>query len=151
MAAMAVIDNLGRKTLLMIGAVGTAVCLAGVAVIFSYDTHRHLLVWMLMAFIALFSFSQGAVIWVYISEIFPNNVRARGASVGSLTHWLMNALISGVYPVLAERSGGKPFAFFSAMMVLQFVVVFYFCPETKAVALEQVQSTIVKGTTNATG
>jgi MFS transporter, SP family, arabinose:H+ symporter len=144
-AAMSVIDKLGRKTLLLIGAVGTAICLAGVSVIFTYGTHKNFLVWLLMAFIALFSFSQGAVIWVYLNEIFPNNVRAGGASLGSLTHWLMNALISGVYPMLAARSGGKPFAFFAAMMVLQFVVVLYFYPETKAVTLEEVQSKIAKG------
>lgn len=140
--AMSVIDRLGRRTLLLIGAAGTAVCLAGVSVIFTYGIHRNLLLWLLMAFIALFSFSQGAVIWVYLSEIFPNNIRAKGASLGSLTHWLMNALISGLYPVVAARSGGKPFAFFASMMALQFVVVFYFYPETKAVALEEVHTRI---------
>ena len=145
MVAMSVIDRLGRKTLLLIGAAGTSVCLAGVAVIFTWGTHRNYLAGLLMAFIALFSFSQGAVIWVYLSEVFPTNIRARGASLGSLTHWLMNALISGVYPVLAAKSGGKPFAFFAAMMALQFVVVLYFYPETRAVALEDVQRRIARG------
>jgi len=137
--AMSVIDKLGRRMLLLAGAVGTAMCLAGVASIFTYGVHRDLLVWLLVAFIGFFSFSQGAVIWVYLSEIFPNNIRASGASLGSLTHWLMNAFISGLYPVVAARYGGKPFGFFAGMMVVQFIVVLYFYPETKGMALEQVQ------------
>src|SRR5207249_4352448 len=92
MAAMTVIDRVGRKTLLLIGSVGTAACLAGVAAIFLTGRQEGLLVWLLMAFIAFFVFSQGAVTWVYISEVFPNRVRAKGQSLGSLTHWLMNAV-----------------------------------------------------------
>ena len=99
--AMTVIDKLGRKTLLLVGAVGTAVCLAGVAFIFSTAKHEDWLVWLLVGYIAFFAFSQGAVIWVYLSEVFPNRVRAKGQSLGSATHWVMNAIISGVFPVLA--------------------------------------------------
>ena len=94
MLAMSIIDHVGRRTLLLIGAVGTAICLAGAAAIFWTGQHEGLLVWLLIGFIASFAFSQGAVIWVYLSEIFPTAVRARGQSLGSSTHWVMNALIS---------------------------------------------------------
>lgn len=137
--AMSVIDRIGRKKLLLIGSIGTAVAQAGVAAIFLTGSHQGLLVWCLVAFIAFFAFSQGAVIWVYLSEVFPNKVRAKGQSLGSFTHWIMNAIISGVFPVLAAKSGGIPFLFFSAMMVLQFVVVLSTYPETKGYSLEQMQ------------
>jgi MFS family permease len=134
-----VIDKFGRKTLLLIGSVGTAICQAGVAYIFLSRSHEGWLVWMLVGFIASFGFSQGAVIWVYLAEVFPNRVRASGQSLGSLTHWLMNALISGIFPVIAAKSGGAPFVFFSAMMVVQFFVVLVWYPETKGVTLEGMQ------------
>ena len=137
--AMAVIDKAGRKNLLLIGSVGTAACLAGVAAIFSMNRHQELLVWLLVGFIASFAFSQGSVIWVYISEVFPNRVRAKGQSLGSLSHWLMNAAISFAFPSLAAWSKSIPFAFFSAMMVLQFFVVLFVYPETKGVTLEEMQ------------
>jgi MFS transporter, SP family, arabinose:H+ symporter len=136
---MSLIDKVGRKTLLLIGSIGTALCLSGVAAIFFTNTHQNLLVWLLMAYIAFFSISQGAVIWVYISEVFPNRVRAKGQSLGSSAHWIMNALISLVFPILAARSGGIPFVFFAAMMALQFVIVLRFYPETKGISLEQLQ------------
>ena len=139
MIAMSLIDRIGRKTLLLIGAVGTAVSLAGVAAIFFAGTHQELLVWCLVGFIASFAFSQGAVIWVYLSEVFPTRVRAKGQSLGSFTHWIMNALISAVFPVLAARSGGVPFVFFAVMMVVQFFVVLAVYPETKGYTLEEMQ------------
>lgn len=137
--AMSVIDKVGRKKLLLIGAVGTAACLAGVAAIFSTQRHQELLVWLLVGFIASFAFSQGSVIWVYISEVFPNRVRAKGQSLGSLSHWVMNAAISFAFPTLAAWSKSIPFVFFSAMMVLQFFVVLFIYPETKGVTLEEMQ------------
>ena len=140
--AMSMIDRLGRRRLLLIGAVGTATCLGGVASIFFTGGHQNLLVWLLIAFIGFFSFSQGAVIWVYLSEVFPTSVRAKGASLGSLTHWLLNALVSGFYPIVAAKSGGKPFAFFACMMLLQFIVVFFYYPETKGFSLEEMQARI---------
>ena len=139
MLAMSVIDKVGRKKLLLIGSVGTALCLAGVAAIFLTGRHENLLVWMLVGYIAFFAFSQGAVIWVYISEVFPNRVRAKGQSLGSFSHWIMNALISWTFPLMAASSGGYPFVFFSAMMVLQFFVVLFFYPETKGISLEEMQ------------
>jgi sugar porter (SP) family MFS transporter len=139
MIAMTVIDRVGRKTLLLTGSVGTALCLAGVSWIFFTKQHEDLLVWLLVGYIAFFAFSQGAVIWVYISEVFPNRVRAQGQSLGSFSHWFMNALISGIFPLMAARSGGIPFVFFAAMMALQFFVVLFMYPETKGVSLEQMQ------------
>jgi sugar porter (SP) family MFS transporter len=137
--AMAVIDKLGRKKMLLVGSVGTALSLAAVSAIFFSGRHEGLLVWMLVGFIASFAFSQGAVIWVYISEVFPNQVRAKGQSLGTFTHWFMNALISLTFPLLAASSGGYPFVFFSAMMVLQFFVVLFLFPETKGVTLEEIE------------
>ncbi|MGC1797300.1 MAG: sugar porter family MFS transporter, partial [Candidatus Acidiferrales bacterium] len=139
MLAMSVIDRIGRRTLLLTGAVGTALCLAGVAAIFLSNLHRDYLVWLLIGYIAFFAFSQGAVIWVYLSEVFPNRVRAKGQSLGSFSHWFMNALISFIFPTLAAASGGYPFVFFAAMMVLQFFVVLFFYPETKGISLEDMQ------------
>jgi MFS transporter, SP family, arabinose:H+ symporter len=139
MIAMSIIDKIGRRKLLLIGAVGTAACLGGVAAIFSANKHHELLVWLLVGFIASFAFSQGSVIWVYLSEVFPNRVRAKGQSLGSLSHWLMNAAISFAFPTLAAWSKSIPFMFFSAMMVLQFFVVLFVYPETKGVTLEEMQ------------
>ena len=139
MLAMSIIDRVGRKTLLLIGSVGTAACLAGVAAIFLSGKHEDLLVWLLIGYIASFAFSQGAVIWVFISEVFPNRVRAKGQSLGSFSHWFVNALISGLFPLMAAKSGGLPFVFFALMMVAQFFVVLTIYPETKGVSLEEMQ------------
>ncbi|HEY4356438.1 MAG TPA: sugar porter family MFS transporter [Acidobacteriaceae bacterium] len=136
---MALIDRLGRKRLLLTGAVGTAGCLAAVAAIFFTHSHQNLLVWALVAYIAFFAISQGAVIWVYISEVFPNRVRGKGQSLGSGTHWVMNAILSYVFPVVAASSGAYPFVFFAIMMGLQFFVVLFYFPETKQVSLEELQ------------
>ncbi|MEP6644132.1 MAG: sugar porter family MFS transporter [Acidobacteriaceae bacterium] len=139
MIAMSIIDRVGRRTLLMVGSVGTAICLAGVTAVFLSGTHEGLLIWLLIGYIAFFAFSQGAVIWVYISEVFPTRVRAEGQSLGSFTHWAMNAAISWTFPVLAAYSKAAPFAFFAAMMVLQFIIVYTIYPETKGVTLEDMQ------------
>ncbi|MBV9180919.1 MAG: sugar porter family MFS transporter, partial [Acidobacteria bacterium] len=145
MLAMTVIDRLGRKLLLLVGSVGTAACLAGVAGIFFTHHQQNLLVWLLIGYIAFFAFSQGAVIWVYISEVFPNQVRAKGQSLGSFSHWFMNALISGIFPKMAESSGAYPFVFFALMMATQFIVVFFFYPETKGFSLEEMQKKLTTG------
>jgi SP family arabinose:H+ symporter-like MFS transporter len=136
---MSLIDKLGRKTLLLIGSVGMAICLSGVAWVFLSHSHQQFLVWLLTAYIAFFAVSQGAVIWVYISEVFPTRVRSKGQSLGSGAHWITNAIISGVFPILARVSGGTPFVFFALMMVLQFFVVPFVYPETKGMTLEQLQ------------
>jgi SP family arabinose:H+ symporter-like MFS transporter len=137
--AMSIIDRAGRRMLLTIGAVGTALCLGGVAIIFATGRNANLLLWLLIGFIASFAFSQGAVIWVYISEVFPTAVRSRGQSIGCSTHWIMNALISWAFPIVAISSKTAPFAFFSGMMLLQLIVVHVWYPETKGVSLELVE------------
>jgi MFS family permease len=142
---MSLIDKLGRKTLLLIGAVGMAIALSGVALIFHSHAHQGLLVWMLVLFIIFFAISQGSVIWVYIAEIFPSRVRSKGQNVGSSSHWIMNALIAGVFPYVAAKSQAAPFAFFAAMMVLQFILVLIFFPETKGRTLEQIQAKLGLG------
>ena len=145
MAAMTVIDRFGRRALLLTGSVGTAVCLAGVTWVFRSGTNEGLLLWLLIGFIAFFGFSQGAVIWVYISEVFPTMVRAKGQSLGSFSHWAANAVISGVFPAIAARWVAAPFAFFAAMMVVQFVVVWVWYPETRGASLEDLQKRMQKG------
>jgi MFS transporter, SP family, arabinose:H+ symporter len=139
MIAMLVIDKLGRKTMLLIGSVGTCACLATVSYFFHAGTHEHLLIWPLMGYIAFFAFSQGAVIWVYISEVFPTAVRAKGQSLGSFTHWFMTAVLSWIFPLLSAHSAAVPFAFFSSMMAVQFFVVLFVFPETKGISLEEMQ------------
>ena len=136
---MSLIDKLGRKTLLLIGSAGMVACLSGVAAVFLTNSHQRDLLWLLIAYIGFFAVSQGAVIWVYIGEVFPNRVRAKGQSLGSSAHWVMNAAISFTFPLLAARSHGYPFVFFAAMTALQFVVVLLLYPETKGVTLEQMQ------------
>jgi len=142
MVAMSVIDRLGRKKLLLIGAAGTAACLAGVAAVFISGAGENLLVWLLVGFIGFFAFSQGAVIWVYLSEVFPNLVRAKGQSLGSFTHWIMNAIISAVFPKVAAMSRPAPFVVFAAITVVQFFVVWLVFPETAGVTLENMQKKI---------
>ena len=139
MIAMALIDRVGRKKLLLTGAVGTTVCLAGVSYVFLSHSHESWLVWLLVAYIAFFAFSQGAVIWVYIGEVFPNRVRAAGQSLGSFTHWVMAGIISLGFPAVAAKSGGYPFVLFSVMMAVQFLVVLLWYPETKGISLEEMQ------------
>jgi sugar porter (SP) family MFS transporter len=144
MTGMAVIDKAGRKILLLIGAVGTAACLAGVAAIFATSRHQQYLLWLLVAYIAFFALSQGAVIWVYLSEVFPTRVRAKGQSLGSFTHWIMNAIIAWTFPMIAGISGAIPFVFFAVMMLLQFFVVLFLYPETKGISLEEMQRRLEK-------
>jgi sugar porter (SP) family MFS transporter len=146
--AMTVIDKFGRKTLLIIGSVGMIVFLSLTAGAFSGDIsgNSHLLLY-LVGFIVFFAFSQGAVIWVFISEIFPNSVRSKGGSLGSTTHWVMAAIITTVVPSILELSNGDvnrqggfwSFIFFAVMMVLQLIFIWRVMPETKGKSLEQIQ------------
>ena len=143
--AMSVIDRIGRKTLLLIGSVGMAACLGGVAYVFLAHQHLASLLWLLVGFIFFFAISQGAVVWVYISEVFPTRVRSKGQSLGSGSNWVANAAISFAFPVVAKHSSGAPFVFFAAMMVLQFFIVLFIYPETKGVSLEQLQEQLGTG------
>ena len=144
MVGMSVIDKVGRKTLLLIGAVGTASCLGGVAWIFTTHSHQWALVWLLVTYIAFFAMSQGAVIWVYIGEVFPNHVRSKGQGVGNASHWIMNTAIALTFPMIATNMGrGAPFIFFAGMTAVQFVVVLFTYPETKGQTLEELQRRLV--------
>ncbi len=139
MLGISLIDRLGRKTLLLIGAAGCGICLAGVGVIFAIGSHQGLLLPLLIGFIMFFAVSQGAVIWVYISEVFPTNVRSKGQSLGSSAHWIMNGIITLAFPIVAKTSKAAPFGFFAVMMVVQFVTVLVWYPETKGLSLEMLQ------------
>jgi sugar porter (SP) family MFS transporter len=141
--AMLFIDRFGRKTLLIIGSVGMIVFLALTANAFRGDISGSSFVLVyLIGFIAFFAFSQGAVIWVFISEIFPNSVRSQGGSLGSFTHWIMAAIISWTFPIIVEHSangGFYSFVFYSTMMLLHLFFVVKFLPETKGKSLENIQ------------
>jgi sugar porter (SP) family MFS transporter len=139
LVAMSVIDRFGRKLLLLIGAAGLAVCMASTAYAFYSGIGGLLVLVSLIGYIAFFAFSQGSVIWVFLSEIFPNRVRARGQALGSFVHWAWCAGVSWTFPIIAESSGGHAFAFFAVMMLLQFFMIWRFLPETKGVSLEQIQ------------
>jgi len=137
--AMTVIDLVGRKKLLLFGTAGVCVFLAAIGEIFRSGTHQGWLIWLVMAFMGFFAISQGAVVWVYISEVFPTRVRAKGQAIGTSTLWVTNALISGIFPVLAKKSSATPFFFFAAMMLIDFILVAVIYPETKGVSLEKLE------------
>lgn len=139
------IDRVGRRVLMMIGSAGLICSLFLVAFTFySGELNSFAIPVYIMVFIAFFALSQGAVIWVFISEIFPNQVRAKGQTLGSSTHWVMAALIAFGFPYLAEKLGGAvTFSFFGAMMILQLLFVWRLMPETKGKSLEQIESNVV--------
>jgi SP family arabinose:H+ symporter-like MFS transporter len=137
--AMSVIDKFGRKKLLLIGTTGVCIFLAAIGEIFRSGTHQGSLIWLVMGFMGFFAISQGAVVWVYISEVFPTRVRAKGQAIGTSTLWVMNALISAIFPVLAKKSSATPFFFFAAMMLIDVVLVAAIYPETKGVSVEQLE------------
>jgi sugar porter (SP) family MFS transporter len=145
LVGMSLIDRFGRKSLLMVGAAGMTVCLSGVAWIFTSQSHQSALLALLVTYIAFFALSQGAVIWVYIGEVFPTSVRAKGQGVGSASHWIVNTIIALTFPVLVLQYGsGSPFIFFAAATLLQLVVVTFFYPETKGHTLEELQRKLVR-------
>lgn len=141
--ALTAIDKFGRKTLLLVGCVGLIVFLALTANAFSPGgTMGKNVLFYLLGYIAFFAFSQGAVIWVFISEIFPNSVRSQGGSLGSFTHWIMAAIISWTFPVIVEGSpmgGFYSFVFYAFMMLLALLFIWKVMPETKGRSLEQIQ------------
>ena len=145
LVAINFIDKIGRKTLMLIGSIGLVLTLGLVSQAFySQNFSGWSVTIYLLVYIAFFAFSQGAVIWVFIAEIFPNQVRAKGQTLGSCTHWVMAALIAFSFPMLAERlGGGNTFLFFSIMMVLQLIFVWKVMPETKGKSLEQIERSLV--------
>jgi MFS transporter, SP family, arabinose:H+ symporter len=137
--AMTVIDKFGRKKLLLTGTAGVCICLFGIGQLFRTGTHQNLLLWLVIGFIAFFAISQGAVVWVYISEVFPTRVRAKGQALATTVLWVMNAIISFAFPVLAKHSSATPFYFFAAMMFIDLILVATVYPETKGVSLEALE------------
>jgi sugar porter (SP) family MFS transporter len=139
------IDRFGRRTLMLIGSVGLILTLSLVAKAFYFEEFDSFSVPIyLFVYIAFFAFSQGAVLWVFISEIFPNQVRASGQALGSFTHWIMAAIIAFTFPYISETlGGGNTFLVFSGMMVLQLIFVWRLMPETKGTSLEQIGQTVV--------
>lgn len=146
MAALTVIDKFGRRKLMLVGSIGYIISLGFLAwVMFTFEgrfnaTSSYLVLGGLMLFIASHAFGQGAVIWVFISEIFPNRIRGRGQSLGSLTHWVFAWLTSTLFPsVIAALGGGVAFGVFALFMVGQLVWVIKVMPETKGVPLEEME------------
>ena len=141
--AISVIDKFGRKKLLIVGSLGMVLFLGLVAQAFyTQDFGGYAVMFYLVGFIAFFAFSQGAVIWVFMSEIFPNKVRSQGQTLGSFTHWIMAAIISWTFPVLvdsSENGGFYSFLLFAVMMFAHGIFVWKVLPETKGKSLEGIQ------------
>ncbi|MEO1448073.1 MAG: sugar porter family MFS transporter [Bacteroidota bacterium] len=136
------IDRAGRRVLLIIGSVGMMITLGLVSRAFFTEQFSGVPIF-IFAFIAAFAMSQGAIIWVYLAEIFPNHVRGYGNSLGSFTHWLLAAIVANIFPPLASSlGGGAVFAFFASMMVLQLVFSVFMMPETKGKSLEELAKTL---------
>jgi SP family arabinose:H+ symporter-like MFS transporter len=146
MLGLYLIDRLGRKILMLIGSIGYIISLVAVSAAF-YSNHvgGMMVPLLLFLFIASHAIGQGAVIWVLISEVFPNSVRAYGQSLGASTHWIMAAIITTLFPILAVKIGPAPiFAFFAFMMVLQLLWVIFIMPETKGKSLEELEAKLIK-------
>lgn len=151
MLGMLLIDKLGRKQLIIIGSIGYIISLSVVAWAFKTDASAVVLLSFILIFVASHAIGQGAVIWVFISEIFPNKVRAMGNSFGCSIHWVFAAIITLVTPLFLDAENGifkdNPwpiFAFFAGMMVLQLLFAVFLMPETKGVSLEELEKKLIK-------
>lgn len=139
------IDRLGRKVLMYIGSVGYIISLSLVALAFFLHWQGIAVPIFLFLFVASHAIGQGAVIWVFISEIFPNHLRASGQSFGSTTHWVLAAIIPSLIPFLFSTIGpGVVFLFFAIMMVFQLIFVAFMMPETKGISLEELSKKLIK-------
>ncbi|WP_319226997.1 sugar porter family MFS transporter [Draconibacterium orientale] len=154
LVTLLLIDRYGRRSLLMAGSVGMVFFLGMLSKSFFTENYSDLggygVMIYLMGFIAFFAFSQGAVLWVVISEIFPNKVRSKGQALGSFTHWILAAALIWGFPVVANMpgiGGGLSFAFFAAMMVIHFFFAWKIVPETKGKSLEEIQTEMKKRST----
>lgn len=142
MLGWSLIDKFGRRTLMFIGSIGYIISLTLISYSFHTGTSAFL-VYYVFLFIAAHAIGQGAVIWVFLSEIFPNSVRAAGTSFGCLTHWAWATIITLVFPLASHLGGTKIFALFACMMVLQLIFVWRMMPETKGIALEDMDKATV--------
>ena len=139
------IDRLGRRTLMYIGSFGYIISLSLIATSFLLSWEGLALPIFLFVFIASHAIGQGAVIWVFISEIYPNHLRSAGQSFGTSTHWVLAAIIPSLVPLLFTSIGaGVVFAIFAFMMVLQLLFVYFWMPETKGVSLESLSQQLIK-------
>ena len=139
------IDRLGRKTLMYIGSIGYIISLGLVSAAFFLDWEGLAVPIFLFMFIASHAIGQGAIIWVFISEIFPNNLRASGQSFGTSTHWILAAIIPSLVPILFSTIGaGVVFMIFTIMMVFQLLFVIFMMPETKGVSLEELSKKLIR-------
>ncbi len=139
------IDRLGRKQLMYIGSIGYIISLSLVSAAFFFSWEGSVVPILLFLFIAAHAIGQGTVIWVFISEIFPNHLRGSGQSFGSSVHWVLAAVVPSLVPILFSTIGaGMVFLFFAIMMVLQLVFVFFMMPETKGVSLEELSNKLIK-------
>ncbi|WP_431156613.1 sugar porter family MFS transporter [Winogradskyella poriferorum] len=139
------IDKLGRKVLMYIGSIGYIISLSLVSIAFYQNWEGLAVPIFLFLFIASHAIGQGAIIWVYISEIFPNHLRASGQSFGTSTHWVLAAIIPSLVPVLFASIGpGTVFLFFAIMMVFQLLFVIFMMPETKGISLEELSKKLIK-------
>ncbi len=142
---ISLIDKLGRKKLMYIGSVGYILSLSLVAMAFFFEWEGMAVPLFLFVFIASHAIGQGTVIWVFISEVFPDQLRASGQSFGTSTHWVLAAIIPSMVPFLFGTIGAGPvFAFFAFMMVLQLLFVIFIMPETKGASLEQLEKLLTK-------
>ncbi len=144
--AMFLIDKIGRRPLLMIGGVGMFISLASAALHY-YDSSLvsdAAMVVSILGFVACFAFSQGAVVWVFLSEIFPNRIRGKGQALGSFVDWVVNAFVGLLFPLaLANFGGGDVFMFFAVLMIPFFFFVLKIMPETKGKSLEELEKLVV--------
>ena len=137
------IDRIGRKKLMYIGSFGYILSLGLITLSF-YQENFTLVPVYIFVFIASHAIGQGSVIWVFISEIFPNSVRASGMAWGSLTHWVLAALVANFFPIFTEMFGGTAiFGFFGVMMVGQLAYVMFMMPETKGTSLEEIEKQMI--------
>ncbi|SDX62653.1 MFS transporter, sugar porter (SP) family [Lutibacter oricola] len=139
------IDKLGRKQLMYIGSVGYIISLSLVSIAFFFNWEGNSMPIFLFMFIAAHAIGQGTVIWVFISEIFPNHLRGSGQAFGSSVHWVLAAIIPSLVPVLFSSIGaGAVFGFFAFMMLIQLIFVMFMMPETKGISLEKLSKKLIK-------
>ena len=147
--AMAFIDRIGRKFMLLMGSIAMSIFLAAFSYIFLFDVGGFLPLLFMILFVASFAFSQGAVVWVLFAEMFPNNIRSRGVSIGSFSHWVFYSMLLFLFPVIkksfADNSGiGYIFAFFAVVTFLSFFFYKKYIVETKGKSLEELEKETVK-------
>ncbi len=142
--AMAFIDRIGRKFMLLLGSVGMTIFLGLFSYVFFYDIGGFMPLIFMISFVAFFAFSQGAVVWVLFAEMFPNNIRSRGVAIGSFSHWVFYAILLFFFPVVkksfSDNSGiGYIFAFFAIVTFISFFFYKKFIVETKGKTLEEIE------------